>query len=200
LQRQRRDALPASEVLRTRLRAALVGLPLRATARALPRALERTRRDPLVDRSGLAGTSLASGVDALLAQRAIASWHCWPLRAPAVGPHPFAIIDAAHVKCRAGVAPPGVSIALLDLKHESTPCMPLIKPRHSLSSLGFGVIAAIAPELRFRRAGPTGDRAADTRGSRRYGRIGREPAGADHTAPDGLLLIVAVGSNYALFF
>ncbi|HLQ11875.1 MAG TPA: MMPL family transporter [Steroidobacteraceae bacterium] len=202
LQRQRLDALPAGDVLRTRLRAALAGLPLRATRlEPFVAAVERARTALLVDRSGLAGTSLASGVDTLLAQRGNRVVALLPLRAPAAGSHPFAI-DAAHVNAALGAAPPGVTIALLDLKHESDALYAAYQSAAiRLSLLGFGLIVllllltlrsvarvmrVIAP-LILSVLVVTAALAAS-----------RQALTILHLI--GLLLIVAVGSNYALFF
>src|SRR4029077_11933418 len=105
MQRQRRAALPAAEVLRTRLNVALAGLPLRA-ARLSPfiDAVEQARAAPLVDRAALTNSSLAAGVDALLAQRGNRVVALLPLRAPNTGPHAFSI-DTARVKAVLGAAP-----------------------------------------------------------------------------------------------
>jgi predicted exporter len=202
LQRQRRDALPTSEVLRDRLRAALAGLPLRATRlEPFVAAVERARMDPLVDRAGLAGTSLASGVDALLAQRGDRVVALVPLHAPAAGAHPFAI-DAARVNAALGAALPGVSITLLDLKHESDALYAAYQLEAiRLSSLGLGVIVLLLL-LALRSA---------TRVVRVIAPLllavlvvsaalvaSRQALTILHLI--GLLLIVAVGSNYALFF
>jgi predicted exporter len=202
LQLQRREALPAGAALRDRLRAALDGLPLRAT-RLEPfiDAIEQARNDPPVDRSALAGTSLASGVDALLAQRGDRVVALVPLHAPAAGAHPFAI-DPARVHAALGEALPGVEIAVLDLKQESDGLYAAYQTEAiRLSLLGLGVIvlllfAALRSAMRVVRviaplllavlvvsAGLVACRQALT---------------ILHLI--GLLLIVAVGSNYALFF
>jgi predicted exporter len=202
LQRQRRDALPGSEILRARLRAALAGLPLRATRlEPFVAAVEQARTDPLVDRSALAGTSLASGLDALLAQRGERVVALVPLRAPSTGSHPFAI-DAAHVNAALGAALPGVSIAVLDLKHESDALYSAYQSEAiRLSLLGLGVIVLLL--------------LLTLRSVRRVVRViaplllavlvvsaalvaSRQALTILHLI--GLLLIVAVGSNYALFF
>jgi len=97
----------------------------------------------LVDRSGLAGTSLASGGDALLAQRGNRVVATAAAARTGRGPPPFAI-DAAHVNAALGVAPPGVSIALLDLKHESDALYAAYQAEAiRLSLLGFGVIVLL---------------------------------------------------------
>jgi predicted exporter len=202
LQRQRRDALPPGDELRARLRTALAGLPLRA-ARLEPfvAAVERVRTEPLVDRSALAGTSLASGVDALLAQRGDRVVALLPLRAPDSGTHPFAI-DAARVGAALGAALPGVSIAVLDLKHESDALYAAYQSAAiRLSLLGLGVIVlllllALRSVARVARVIAPLLLAVLVVGAGLV--ASRQALTILHLI--GLLLIVAVGSNYALFF
>jgi len=202
LQRQRRAALPTGAVLRERLRAALAGLPLRATRlEPFVAAVEQARTDPLIDRSELSGTSLASGVDALLAKRGDRVVALVPLRAPATGPHPYAI-DAAQVSAALGTPLPGVSIAVLDLKHESDALYAAYQSAAiRLSLLGLGIIVLLL--------------LLALRSVARVARViaplllavlvvsaalvaSRQALTLLHLI--GLLLIVAVGSNYALFF
>jgi predicted exporter len=202
LQRERREALPTSDVLRARLHAALVGLPLTAMRlEPFVAAVERARSDPLLDRSALAGTSLASAADVLLAQRGDRAVALVPLRAPATGPHPFAI-DTAQVSAALGAPVPGVSIAVLDIKHESDALYAAYQSEAiRLSLLGLGVIVllllltlrsvarvvrVIAPLLLSVLVVSAALAAS------------RQALTILHLI--GLLLIVAVGSNYALFF
>ncbi len=202
LQRQRRDALPTSEALRGRLRAALAGLPLQP-ARLEPfiAAVEQARTAPLVDRAALAGTSLASGVDALLAQRGDRVVALLPLHAPAAGAHPFAI-DAVRVKAALGAAMPGVSIAVLDLKHESDALYAAYQSEAiRLSLLGLGVIVllllcVLRSVTRVVRVIAPLLLAVLVVGAALV--ASRQALTILHLI--GLLLIVAVGSNYALFF
>jgi predicted exporter len=202
MQRQRRAALPAAEVLRTRLGAALAGLPLRP-ARLSPfiAAIDQARTAPLVGRAALTGTSLAVGVDALLAQRGSRVVALLPLRAAGSGAHAFSI-DAAQVKAALGSAPAGVSITMLDLKQESDTLYASYQSEAiHLSLLGLGLIVLLLLVV-----------------LRSVSRVARVIAPlslavlvvcaalvAGHQALTilhliGLLLIVAVGSNYALFF
>ena len=202
MQRQRRASLPTGEALRARLGAALVGLPLRAQ-RLSPfiAAVEQARTAPLVDRPKLTGTSLADGVDALLAHRGDRVVALLPLRAPGAGAHAFSI-DAAAVRTVLGAAPPGVSITVLDLKQESDTLYASYQSEAiHLSLLGLGLIVVLL--LIALRSLP------------RVARViaplllavlvvcaalvaGHQSLTILHLI--GLLLIVAVGSNYALFF
>ncbi len=202
MQRQRRAALPTAEVLQTRLGAALVGLPLRA-ARLSPfiAAIEQARTTPLLDRAALTRSSLASGADALLAQRGNRVVALLPLRAPGSGVHAFSI-DAAQVKAALGSAPAGVSVTVLDLKQESDTLYASYQSEAiHLSLLGLALIVVLLLVA-----------------LRSVSRVARVIAPlslavlvvcaalvAAHQALTilhliGLLLIVAVGSNYALFF
>ena len=202
LQRQRRDALPASDVLRARLRVALLGLPLQARRlEPFVEAVEQARAGPLLSRVELAGTSLATGVDALFSQRGERAVALLPLRAPAGGTHAF-VIDAARVSAALGAAPPGVSVTVLDIKHEADALYAAYQSEAiRLSLLGLAaivllllvtlrsvarVVRVIAPlilSVLVVSAGLIASRHALT---------------ILHLI--GLLLIVAVGSNYALFF
>lgn len=202
MQQRRRDSLPTGETLRARLDAALAGLPLRAQRLApFIAAVEQARTAAPVDRAALAGTSLADGVDALLAHRGDRVVALLPLRAPDAGAHAFSI-DAAGVRAALGVAPAGVSITVLDLKQESDALYASYQSEAiQLSLLGLGLIVLLL--LVALRSLP---------------RVARVIAPlllavlvvcaalvASHQSLTilhliGLLLIVAVGSNYALFF
>ena len=202
LQGQRRDALPASDVLRARLRVALVGLPLQVRRlEPFVAAVERARAGPLLSRADLAGTSLAVGVEALFSQRGERAVALLPLRAPASGAHAF-VIDAARVSAALGATPPGVSVTLLDIKHEADALYAAYQSEAiRLSLLGLAaivllllvtlrsvarVVRVIAPLLLSVLVTSAALVAS------------RHPLTILHLI--GLLLIVAVGSNYALFF
>lgn len=202
LQRKRRDALPAADVLRNRLRTAVSTLPIQA-ARLEPfiAAVEQARAGSLVDRADVDGTSFAVGVDVLLAQRRGRTVALMPLRAPAAGQHPAAI-DMARVNAALGEAPRGVSVMALDIKRESDALYANYQSEAiRLSLLGFGAILLLL--------------LATLKSLRRVARIvaplmlsvlvvvaGLAASGRALTILHliGLLLIVAVGSNYALFF
>jgi predicted exporter len=202
LQRKRRDALPAADDLRDRLRSAVATLPIRA-ARLEPfvESVARARATAPVERADLNGTSLAAGVDALLAQRGGRTIALLPLRAPSTGPHAFEI-DTARVSGALGEAPPGVSVTVFDLKRESNALYAdYLSDAIRLSLLGFGAILLLLLVT-----------------LKSISRVVRVVAplilsvlvviallvasGQTMTILHlvGLLLIVAVGSNYALFF
>jgi len=202
LQGARRGALPAADDLRNRLRSAVATLPIRAVRlEPFVEAVARARASTPVERADLNGTSLAAAVDALLVQRDGHAVALLPLRAPSTGPHAFAI-DSAQVSGALGEAPPGVSITVFDLKRESNALYAdYLSDAIRLSLLGLGAIVLLLLIT-----------------LKSISRVVRVVAplilsvlvvtallvGSGHPMIIlhlvGLLLIVAVGSNYALFF
>ena len=201
VQLARRQSLPPAAVLQARLKQALAGLPLRASRLApFVSDVEAARRGPLLTRQALAGTSFASLVDSLLVREG-ASWHALlPLDAPTSGPHALSINFAQVRQAVAAVAPAKATV--LDLKGEANALYEtyLIEAVR-LSLLG---LAAITVLLLVTLRSPV-----------RVARILLPLAAAVLTVAAGLtllgqrltllhvigmLLIVAVGSNYALFF
>ncbi len=196
-QRARQASLPAPADLEMRLPQALQGLPLRAQ-RLTPfmQDLARARSQPLLQPADLQATSMATAVDALLLERA-GQWSALlPLTAPS-----GAAIDAGRIEAalRAGTVPPAL---LVDLKTETDQMYAGYLREAIMLSLG-GVAAIVALLL------------AVTRSAVRVLRIIAPLAAAVLTVAAGLamlgqamtllhlvglLLVVAVGSNYALFF
>jgi predicted exporter len=201
-QRARRDSLPDAKDLRSRLVVALATLPVRADRlEPFVEAVERARQGDLIERASLNGTSFAVGVDALLAERDGRAVAMLPLRAPAGGPHPLSI-DAARVQQVIGAVSPGVSAVVLDIKRElNVLYADYLSEAIRLSMIGFAAIVVML--------------LATLRSVRRVVRV-VAPLALSVTAVIaslvasgrtltimhliGLLLIVAVGSNYALFF
>lgn len=199
LQRQRLASLPEAAELRRRFQSAIARLPVRAE-RFEPFFADvaaARQRAPLT-RADLEGTSLAQGVDALLV-KAEGRWTALlPLRAPsATGQR----IDAAKV--RAALAATGLAgVYFIDLKGESDRLYADYLQEALLLSLA-GLVAIVG--LLF----------LATRSPARVLRISLPLAMAVVVVVAGLvlagkqliilhlvgmLLIVAVGSNYALFF
>ncbi len=197
LQRERRRALPTAAVLRRRLAAALAGLPVSPAYLApFVRAVARTRQEPLLGRAALAGTSFAAAVDGLLVPAA-GGWDALlPLRRPGTNAIDLATVRAAlaqHARVHATV---------LDLKRQANALY-----RTYLAEavrLALAGLVAIAVLL-----------AVALRSAARMLRVVLPLALAVLTVSAGLvafgvaltllhvigmLLIVAVGSNYALFF
>ena len=202
LQRWRQAALPPAEVLRNQLRAAVATLPIRADRlEPFVTAVERARAGPLVTRADLDGTLLSAGVDALLTQRDHRAVALLPLRPAAGGPNP-AVIDAARVTGVLGGLPPDVEAMVVNMKHESDAIYGGYQAQAiRLSLLGFGAIlllllitlrsllrvARVVTPLILSVLVVMALLAASGRALTILHLV-------------GLLLIVAVGSNYSLFF
>ena len=202
LQRWRQAALPSAVVLRNQLRAAVATLPIQADRlEPFVTAVERARAGPLLTRADLAGTSLAAGVDALLMQRDHQSVALLPLR-PAAGSAKSAVIDAARVTGTLGELPPDVTAMVVNMKHESDAIYAGYQSQAiGLSLLGFAAIVLLL--------------LVTLRSLVRVARVVTPlmlsvlvvmallaASGSALTILHlvGLLLIVAVGSNYSLFF
>jgi predicted exporter len=197
-QRARQAALPPRPELAARLREATAGLPLRAERLEpfLVDAEAARTRVPLT-RAELAGTSLAHAVDALVVRQGERWSAMLPLRAPADRP----AIDAAVV--RAALAGPATRDALfVDIKDEADRLYGgYLQEAIRLSAAGFAVIVALLGiVLRdWRRVLAV---LAPLVAAVLVVAAGFALAGAPlillHLV--GMLLIVAIGSNYALFF
>ena len=198
-QQQRLASLPEADELRRRFQAAVAGLPVRAERFEpfLADVAAARNRAPLT-RADIEGTTLAQGVDALLV-KAEGRWTALlPLRAP---PATDLRIDAAQV--RAALAATGLDeVYFIDIKGESDRLYADYLHEALLLSLA-GLVAIVG--LLF----------LVTRSPARVLRISLPLAMAVAVVVAGLvlagkqliilhlvgmLLIVAVGSNYALFF
>lgn len=200
-QRARQEALPAPDVLETNVRQALADLPLRPERLAPFLAeVEAARSLPLLTPEALAGTSLALLVDSLLLPRADGWSAILPLRAVRDG---ATLRDIEPAAVQRALAEAGESGALfIDLLGESNRLYGAYLGEAILLSLGgcAAIVAVLAVALRS---------------SRRLVHVllplavtvlvvvaGLALAGERLTLLHlvGLLLTVAVGSNYALFF
>ena len=193
LQRRRQRALPPPRLLKQRLARALVGLPL-TPAQLAPfmRAVEAARTAAPIGRGALAGTSFAAAVDGLL----IRDRRTWQALLP-LAPARARPIDLARV--RAALAP--VHAVVLNLKQATNALYSTyLAEAVRLSLGGLGAIALLL--------------LVALRSARRMLRVlaplllavltvaaGLIALGERLTLLHliGLLLIVAVGSNYALF-
>ncbi len=198
-QRQRQASLPADAELRRRFQAAIAGLPLQATRfEAFFADVARSRESTQLTRAELEGASLAEGVDALLVQ-ADAHWTALlPLRAAAASGH---LIDAAKV--RAALAETGLTgVYFVDLKTESDKLYTSYLREAILFSLA-GLLAILAllyavtrsPGRVLRIAAPLAIAVAVVIAALV---LSGQQLTILHLV--GMLLVVAVGSNYALFF
>jgi len=197
-QQARIAALPAAGTLRANLAAALDGLPLRADKLAPFLAdVEAARRASPLTPADLAGSSLGLGLEALLAKQADRWVALLPLRAPAEG----VSIDAQRV--RSAVAAANIPGALaIDLKAESDALYAgYLREAIVLSALGCAAIVALLA-LALRDAARVLRVVAPLAAAILLVAAGLALAGERMTLLHlvGMLLTVAVGSNYALFF
>jgi predicted exporter len=200
-QRARQASLPPPEELAQRLRRAIAQQPVRADLFA-PFLAEagQARTAALLQRDDLKGTSMALAIDALLTQRGD-HWNATlPLRAPATA-RATDVLDSQPV--RAALERAGVSHALfVDLKRESDQLYGGYMREALRLSLG-GVLAILvllsvalrSPRRVLATVLPLAAAALAVMGG--LAALG-QPLNLLHLV--GLLLLVAVGSNYALFF
>jgi predicted exporter len=197
-QESRRGSLPSAADLRANLSQAVQGLPLRAD-RLQPflEDIEATRHAALVTPRDLAGTSLSAGFDALMLHQKD-QWNALlPLRSPVPG----GTIDVRQVV--AALKASGVDEAqVLDLKQESDALYGnYLAEAINFSLAGFLALTALLlialrSPLRVARVLAPLVLAVLTVAA------GLAIAGVRLSILHlvGMLLIVAVGSNYALFF
>jgi predicted exporter len=194
-QQRRVASLPDADTLRARLAPATQGLPLHAAQLApFVADVQAARRAAPVTRAALAGTPLQPVVDALLLQREGGGWSALlPLDASANG------IDAARLRAAlAGL--PGVQV--LDIKQQLDRLYAsYLQQALWQSALGaLAVIAVVAWQLRSPRrvlavCQPLVLAVLFTMAGLAWAGV---TLGILHLV--GLLLVVAVGSNYGLFF
>ncbi|AOJ75944.1 MMPL family transporter [Burkholderia ubonensis] len=217
-QRARQASLPDAGTLAARLRAAVAHQPIIVKPDLFApfvADVDAARHAPLLTRADLRGTSMALAVDALLTERA-GRWSAMlPLRAPDAARAAHAAhaaqaapdldaapsLDAAPI--RAAVARAGVPGALfVDMKAEADRLyVDYVREDIRLSLAGFAAIAvllliALRSPRRVARA------LAPLVAAVLVVAAGFAAAGVPLTILHliGMLLIVAVGSNYALFF
>jgi predicted exporter len=193
VQRERQGALPAAPALRANLDRALRGLPYRpGVFQPFLAEVAAARAQPLVERSSLDGTRLALKVDALLVRRERGWTAMLPLRG---------VSDAEGIK-RALVVPSGAQAVFLDLKQESDSLYRSYRGEavaHSLLGAAAIVVLLLAalrsPRRVFDVLAPLA--AAVTVATCALVLAGHKLS-IFHLV--GLLLVVAIGSNYSLFF
>ena len=206
-QRARQASLPDANALAARMRAAVANQPISVKSELFApfvADVEAARHAPLLTRADLRGTSMALAVDALLNERA-GRWSAMlPLRAPdaaRTAPTAAPALDAAPI--RAAVARAGVPDALfVDMKAEADRLyVDYVHEDIRLSLAGFAAIAVLllialrSPRRVVRALAPLVAAVFVVT-------AGFALAGVQLTILHlvGMLLIVAVGSNYALFF
>jgi predicted exporter len=191
-QRARQAALPAPAELRNNLQSALRGMPYRpGTFEPFLKQVAAAKMGPLVDRAGLQGTSFALKLDTLLVRRDSGWTAMLPLRG---------VKDAAELARQVG-APDGAQAVLLNLKSESDRLYGDYR-REALTHSILGAIAIVvllllglrSPRRVFHVLAPLAAAVVITTAV--LAAMG--PLSIFHLV--GLLLVVAVGSNYSLFF
>ncbi len=196
-QRARQASLPPSDVLEARIAQAVQGLPVRAQLFApFVADVAVARTQPLLQAADLERTSIAMAVEAMLMERD----HQWNALLPLTAPAGAGI---RADKIRAALSTMGLpDVLLVDMKAESDSLYSGYL--HEAALLSLGGLAAIVALLLFVFRSPM-----------RMLRIIAPLAAAVITVTaglvalgqqliilhlEGLLLVVAVGSNYALFF
>ncbi len=198
-QRARQASLPPPEELRDRLRKALTGMPVRAEKlESFAADVAAARTQPLLTRKDLENTSLGSGFDALMVQRGNQWIALLPLRASPSNP---SYIDDRRVRDAVRKAAPGQA-TLLDIKGQADSLYSTyLSEAVRLSLAGFAaIVILLLVTLRslsrtLRVVTPLALAVLTVAGG--FALMARQLT-ILHVI--GMLLIVAVGSNYALFF
>lgn len=191
-QQARRSALPEPAALRANLDRALAGLPYRpGTFEPFLKDVEAARTGPLVDRAALQGTPFAVQVDSLLARRDGGWTAMLPLRG---------VTDAPAIRQVAAQQSGGAAL-LLDLTGESGQLYADYRREALTHSLlgGVAILVLLAVGLRSPRRVldvlvPLVAAVVVTAAAL----VALAPLSIFHLV--GMLLVVAVGSNYSLFF
>ena len=206
-QQARLDSLPPAPELQDRLRRAVAGLPIQA-GRLGPflADAEAARQSRPLQREDLQGTTLAVAVDGMLLQHSAspgrpAGWSALlPLHAPVGG-----AIDAAAVRTALAATSAGSDAGkalFVDLKGEADRLYSgYLREAITLSLAGLMAIAVLLM-FTLRSAAQTLRVLAPPAAAIIVVLAGLSMAGQGMTILHliGLLLVVAVGSNYALFF
>jgi predicted exporter len=201
-QTARRAALPDGAALKQRIAEAASGLPFKPDAIApFIDEVQAARARPLLAAADYAGTALAVALESMLLRRADGTWAALlPLQLPEAGANGKAYEDPAP-RLREALAPLP-AVAVLDIK-QSIDDIYAHYMREALwqSALGaLAVVALLAWALRSRHrlARVVLPLAMAVVLTLALLVVLERPLGVLHLV--GLLLVVAVGSNYALFF
>jgi predicted exporter len=200
-QRARVASLPPADELAMRMRGAVADQPISVKPERFAPFIadvEAARKQPLLRRADLQGTSMALAVDALLAERG-GRWSAMlPLRAPQAAQ---GSLDASPI--RAAVERAQVPDALfIDMKAEADRLyVDYVHEDIRLSLAGFAAIAVLLL-IALRSPRQAARALAPLVAAVLVVTAGFALAGTQLTILHlvGMLLIVAVGSNYALFF
>lgn len=194
-QRARQQSLPARDELARRLNTALDGLPLRADKLgAFLDDVDAARRQPLLTPESLRGSTLALAVDSLLLERPQGWTVLMPLRAPA-GDTP---LDPARIQA----ALAGSGALFVDIFGESNHLYQAYLDEAILLSLAGCLAIVLLMAVTLRQPGRLIRVLIPLVATELIVMAGLALTGQRLTLLHliGMLLIVAVGSNYALFF
>ncbi|MBA3592152.1 MAG: transporter, partial [Methylibium sp.] len=197
-QQVRVASLPEAAVLEERLAEATRGGPLPASRlKPFIDEVQAARQQPLLDRQALQESPLASAVDALLFERAAGGWSALIALQPAVNE-----LDASRVRAALDGLAPLHDIQVIAIKHELDSLYARYLREALVQALigALAVVAMLALHLRSLRrllavCQPLALAVLLTLGGLALADVA---LGILHLV--GLLLVVAVGSNYALFF
>ena len=201
-QRLRRSAIADTAQMRARLEEATATSPLRAS-RLEPflSDIEVARAHPPLSRKDLEGTSMAAGYDSMMVRDNTGWTALMPLRAATSASGAYIDIDAKRVSAAMAADLPG-TVTLLDLKSAadelySTYLGQVVKlSAYGLAAIVVLLLIALRSPLRMLRVvTPLALAVLIVAGG--LASLGH-PLTILHVI--GMLLIVAVGSNYALFF
>ncbi|MEO8308480.1 MAG: MMPL family transporter [Pseudomonadota bacterium] len=202
-QQRRRASLPTADELRKRLQGAAEVLDVRADKLApFVEDVAAARIGPLINRADLKGTNLAAGVDALLVRNGT-QWNAMlPLRAITTGPGAFTVDIALVRRTIAAADTTNVEVSVMDLKQASDGLYANYLTEATRMSMAGLVAILVLLSIALRSA---------TRVARVVTPLILAVLGvmsgllfAGHALTIlhlvGLLLVFAIGSNYALFF
>ena len=202
-QRARQAALPDAGTLRASLVAATRRLPVApASLAGFVDDVAAARSAPLLTRADLDGTAMAAAVDGMLVPHA-GRWSALvPLEAPHAGPGAWTIDLGQVQRALAPVSHDGTEAVVLDLKRESDALYAgYLHEAMRLSLAGFAAILVLLA-VTLRSAGRVlrvlAPLVLAVLAVLAVHALAGWPLDILHLV--GLLLIVAIGSNYALFF
>ncbi|WP_028603320.1 MMPL family transporter [Ottowia thiooxydans] len=203
-QQARRSALPEETELRARLAAALAGLPLQAS-RLEPfiEDVAKARVAPELSFDVLRGTSFAFAVQSLLLQRS----EGWSVLMPLKLPEGAGAAEAAAAKAAANAllsssSGAGIDVFYLDLEEQATSMFGQYLHEALVLAMVGGLCVVILLALALRNPVQVLKVVLPLAGAVVLVMAGHVLGGMRMTLLHlvGLLLIIAVGSNYALFF
>ncbi|MBH1965680.1 MAG: MMPL family transporter [Comamonadaceae bacterium] len=202
-QMARRSALPEEQELRQRLASALNGLPLQAV-RLEPfiEDVASARSAPDLSAKVLQGTSFAFAVQSLLLQRS----EGWSVLMPIKMPEGGGATEAAAAKAAANalLASPGqgIDVFYLDLEEQTTSMFGQYLQQALMLAMAGGLCVVLLLAVALRNPVQVLKVVLPLAGAVVLVMAGHVLGGVRMTLLHlvGLLLIIAVGSNYALFF